>query len=58
MAQGANRFERGIHYGEYIDQRARDQGLASRHRVIPLSGVGHAAGEVLVDEQTRALMFG
>lgn len=58
MAQGANRFERGIHYGEYIKRLADEEGLPLRHRVIPLSGVGHAVGEVLADEQTRAIMFG
>jgi hypothetical protein len=58
MAQGANRLERGIRYGEYIRERARDEGLVARHRVIELSGVGHAAGEVLADQQTREIMFG
>ena len=30
----------------------------AHHRVIELSGVGHAAGEVLADQQTREIMFG
>jgi hypothetical protein len=58
MAQGANRLERGIHYGEYIDRRANEEGLSARHRVIELSGVGHAADQVLADQQTREIMFG
>jgi hypothetical protein len=58
MAQGANRFERGIHYGKYIHRRAREERVPARHRVIELRGVGHAAGEVLADQQTREIMFG
>jgi hypothetical protein len=58
MAQGANRFERGINYDQYVRQRALEVGLAVNHQVIKLAGVGHAAGEVLVAEQTREIMFG
>jgi hypothetical protein len=58
MAQGANRFERGINYDRHIRRRAREQGLAVNHQVIELAGVGHAAGDVLVARQTREIMFG
>ena len=58
MAQGANRFERGINYDRHIRRRAREHGLPVNHRVIELAGVGHAAGDVLVARQTREIMFG
>lgn len=58
MAQGANRFERGVNYGEYIDDLARKEGLSASHRVIQLDGVGHSAGEVLAAMKTLKIMFG
>jgi hypothetical protein len=58
MAQGANRLERGLRYDEHVRGLARAAGLAVRHRVITLAGVGHAAAEVLAAPQTREIMFG
>jgi hypothetical protein len=58
MAQGANRFERGINYDRHIRRRAREEGLAVNHQVIELAGVGHAADDVLAARQTREIMFG
>jgi hypothetical protein len=58
MAQGANRFERGINYDRHIRRQAGERGLAVNHQVIELAGVGHAAGDVLVARQTREIMFG
>jgi hypothetical protein len=58
MAQGANRFERGINYNEYIQRLARAAGLTARHTVIALDGIGHDAADVLAAPQTRAIMFG
>lgn len=58
MAQGANRLERGIYYGQHIRRLARAAGLAARHRTIKLAGVGHAAEDVLASRETRAIMFG
>src|SRR5690348_10355335 len=50
MAQGANRYDRGIRYHDYITRLARKKdlhkGLDSRHRLIELDGVGHSAGDV------------
>jgi hypothetical protein len=58
MAQGANRFERGINYDRYVRRRAGEEGLAVNHRLIELAGIGHAAGDVLAAAQTRQIMFG
>jgi hypothetical protein len=58
MAQGANRLERGRNYDAHVRRHARTAGLAARHRLIQLAGVGHAARDVLTAEQTRNLMFG
>jgi hypothetical protein len=58
MAQGANRFERGINYEQHILRRAHEEGLEVNHRLVQLDGVGHAAGDVLAAESTRNLMFG
>jgi hypothetical protein len=33
-------------------------GLAARHQLIQLAGVGHAAGDVLAAPQVRELVFG
>jgi hypothetical protein len=57
MAQGANRLERGIYYEQHIRRLADAAGLAARHRVIELAGVGHAANDVLSAPQTREIMF-
>ena len=57
MAQGANRFERGINYDAHVRRLARAAGLAAGHRLIQLDGVGHAAREVLTAAPTRELMF-
>jgi hypothetical protein len=58
MAQGANRLERGLNYGRYIHRLALQQGLPARHKVIQLTGVGHAAGDVLDAQTTRRIVFG
>jgi hypothetical protein len=58
MAQGANRFERGIYYDQHIRRLAREARLTTRHQLIQLAGVGHAAGDVLAAPQTRKIMFG
>ena len=58
MAQGANRFERGIHYDRYIRQRARAAGLRPTHRLIRLADVGHAARDVLAAPELREILFG
>ena len=58
MAQGANRFERGINYDRYIRQRAGAEGLTVTHRLIELAGIGHFAGDVLASAQVREIMFG
>lgn len=58
MAQGANRLQRGIYYEQHIRRLARAAGLTARHRTIELTGVGHAAAEVLAAPETRAIVFG
>ena len=58
MAQGANRFDRGLHYDQHVRKLARAAGLPARHRLIQLAGVGHAAGDVLAAPQVRELVFG
>ena len=58
MAQGANRYDRGVNYHEYIMKLARGEGLESEHRLIQLNGVGHSAGDVMADEKTRKVIFG
>jgi hypothetical protein len=58
MAQGANRHDRGIKYHDYIQRQARAAGLPTRHKVVELPGIGHAADDVLAAPQTRKIMFG
>jgi hypothetical protein len=58
MAQGANRFDRGLHYDQHVRKLARAAGLPARHRLIQLAGVGHTAGDVLAAPQVRELVFG
>ncbi len=58
MAQGANRYERGIRYHAYVSELARGDGLESRHRLIRLDGVGHAAADVMAAEPVRDILFG
>jgi hypothetical protein len=58
MAQGANRLERGIGYDQHVRRLARAAGLADRHRLIQLAGVGHASAEVLAAPQIREILFG
>jgi hypothetical protein len=58
MAQGASRLERGINYDQHVRRLARTAGLADRHRLIRLAGVGHASADVLAAPQTREIMFG
>jgi len=57
MAQGPNRFERGINYDRHIQEMAATTGMAPSHRLITLPGVGHDAGDVLAAEPTRNVLF-
>jgi hypothetical protein len=57
MAQGANRFERGINYYRHVQEMAIANGIASPHLLITLPGVGHDAGDVLAAERTRRILF-
>lgn len=58
MAQGANRLERGIYYDQHVRGHAREAGRTAGHKLIRLTGVGHAAEDVLAAAQTREIMFG
>lgn len=58
MAQGTNRLERGINYDQHVRKLAHTAGLADRHRLIRLAGVGHASADVLAAPRTREIMFG
>ncbi len=58
MAQGANRFDRGLHYDQHVRRLAYTAGLPARHRLIQLAGAGHAAGDVLAAPQIRQIVFG
>ena len=58
MAQGANRFDRGVRYHQHVRRLARAAGLPARHRLITLPGVGHAAGDVLAAPRIREIVFG
>jgi pimeloyl-ACP methyl ester carboxylesterase len=58
MAQGANRFDRGVRYDQHVRELACAAGLPARHRLIQLAGVGHTAGDVLADEAVREVVFG
>ena len=58
MAQGANRFDRGLHYDQHVRRLARAAGLPARHRLIQLASVGHAAGDVLAAPQILQIVFG
>lgn len=57
MAQGANRFERGINYHHHVQEMARKMGLAASSRLITLPGIGHDAGDVLAAQATRDVLF-
>lgn len=58
MAQGANRFERGINYHQHVQALAGKAGLTAKHELCPLAGIGHDAGYVLAAPETRKIMFG
>jgi hypothetical protein len=58
MAQGANRFDRGLHYDQHVRRLARAAGFPARHGLIQLPGVGHMAGDVLAAPQVLQLVFG
>jgi hypothetical protein len=58
MAQGANRLDRGLRYHQHVRGLARAAGLPARHRLIKLTEVGHAAGDVLAAAQIREVIFG
>ena len=57
MAQGANRFDRGLRYDQHVRRLARAAGLPARHRLVLLPGVGHDAGDVLAAAPTRRIVF-
>jgi pimeloyl-ACP methyl ester carboxylesterase len=56
MAQGTNRFDRGIRYDQHVRRHAREAGLTAGHNLIQLAGAGHAASDVL--DQIGEMMFG
>ena len=58
MAQGANRFDRGLRYDQHVRRLARAAGRPARHRLIQLASVGHTAGDVLAAAQVRKIIFG
>jgi hypothetical protein len=58
MAQGANRLERGLYYDRHVRRLARAARLAAGHRLIQLTGIGHAADDVLAAPETREIIFG
>jgi hypothetical protein len=58
MAQGANRFDRGLRYDQHVRRLARAAGLPARHRLIQLAGVGHTAGDVMAAADVREIVFG
>jgi len=58
MAQGANRFDRGLRYDQHVRGLARAAGLPFRHRLVRLAGIGHTAGDVLAAAPTRQIIFG
>jgi pimeloyl-ACP methyl ester carboxylesterase len=58
LAQGANRFERGINYDRHVRRLARARGLTMNHQLVRLPGVGHAVEEVLAAPQLQQIMFG
>jgi hypothetical protein len=58
MAQGANRFDRGVRYDQHVRGLARAAGRPARHRLIRLAGVGHTAGDVLAAGPVREIVFG
>jgi hypothetical protein len=57
MAQGANRYERGVRYHAYVSELAAAEGLEARHQLIELEGVGHSAAGVMAAEPVRDLLF-
>ena len=57
VAQGANRLDRGLRYGQHVRGLARATGLPFRHRLIRLADVGHTAADVLAAPQTREIVF-
>jgi pimeloyl-ACP methyl ester carboxylesterase len=57
MAQGADRLDRGLRYDQHVRALARAAGLPARHRLIQLTGIGHAAGDVLAAPQVREVVF-
>jgi hypothetical protein len=58
LAQGANRFERGVNYDRHVRGLARARRLRMTHPLVRLPGVGHAAEEVLAAPQLQPIMFG
>jgi hypothetical protein len=58
MAQGANRYERGIRYHAYVTGLAREEGVEPRHQLVELDGVGHAAADVMAAGPVRDILFG
>ncbi len=58
MAQGANRFDRGVRYDKHVRELARAAGLPASHRLLTLPEVGHTAGDVLAAKPVWELVFG
>ena len=58
MAQGANRFDRGLLYDQHVRRLARAAGRPARHRLVQLAGIGHDARDVLAAAPTRQIVFG
>ncbi|MCP2340162.1 hypothetical protein [Actinomadura rupiterrae] len=56
LAQGLTRFERGVRYYEYLEQKAG--GSLERHRLVRLAGVGHDARDVFTSAQGVEALFG
>jgi hypothetical protein len=56
MAQGVNRYDRGLRYYAHIRKLARAG--VFQHRLIQLAGVGHGAGDVMAAAETRQILFG
>ena len=57
MLQGANRFERGTIYGNYI-LHFFGPAVALTHRTIPIPGVGHDSRDMFTSACGAALLFG
>ena len=52
-----NGLRRGINCHRHVHRLASAAGLATRHLVIQLDGVGHAASDVPAALEAREIMF-